>query len=316
MADVAVIGAGTMGHALALVFALGGHRVRLTDNNPATLDRAPRLMQAALASLVEAGEADRSWTAERLQRAVTCVAEAEETVRGADLVIEAIIEQPEVKRRLFAGLDPVMRPDAILASNTSYLDPFPLMPEHRLPRAIIAHWYTPPYLVDLVDIVPNPKTDPAVVEQVRGMIAAMGKKPIVFKQIVPGYVANRIQAAIGLEVYRLLDEGLVTPREIDDSVIHGLALRWPVLGVLAKADFTGLALLQDALRHRTYEPPPLRDNCDTLDRLIAEGRTGVAARAGFFDWGGRSPEELYRERDRKLLALKKAMRAVGSMEPS
>ena len=314
MAQVAVLGAGTMGHALALVFALGGHSVQLTDNNRETLERAPALMTAALATLVQAGEAGADWSAERLGRAVRCLPELEDTVREAELVIEAIIEQPEAKRTLFGQIDGMMREDAIVASNTSYLDVFPLIPKRRQRRALIAHWYTPPYLVDLVDLCPGPETDPAVLESVRGIVAAMGKVPVVFRKLVPGYVANRLQAAMALEVYRLLDEGAATPRDIDASVIHGLALRMPILGVLAKADFTGLALHQDALANGTYAPPEPRGRSEALDRLLAEGRTGVMAGKGFFDWSGESAEDLFRERDSRLLALKRAFREIGPLQ--
>ena len=129
---------------------------------------------------------------------------------------------------------------------------------------------------------------------------------------MPGYVANRIQAAISHEVYQLLDEGLVTPDEIDQSIIHGLALRLLVLGHLAKADFTGLPLMQrslasraDDLSHRTQA------RSTTLDQLVTDGHTGVMSGRGFFDWSDCTPDELFAERDRRLLGLKQAMRQLG-----
>jgi 3-hydroxybutyryl-CoA dehydrogenase len=314
MTDVAVVGAGLMGHALALVFALGGHQVRLTDNNPDTLARAPALMATALATLAEAGEVDASWDGQKLSAAVRCLPSLAKTVRDAALVIEAVVERPDVKRTVYEQLQTLMAPEAILASNTSNMDIFPLVPDALQERTIIAHWYTPPYLCDLVDLCPGPRTKPGMVETVRDMVRAMGKAPVVFKQMVQGYVANRLQAAMQLEVYRLLDEGLVTAKDIDDSVLHGLALRIPILGIMAKADFTGLLLMQQGLRNRSYTPPEPSDQSETLEALIAEGRTGVMAGKGYFDWGDRSPEDLFRERDRKLLALKQALRAIGPME--
>lgn len=313
MSEVAVIGAGTMGHALALVFAIGGHRVRLTDTNPATLRRAPSLMNTALETLAEGGEVSREMQQQGVGQAVRLCETLDDAVRGADLVIEAIIEVEEAKRSLFEQLVPLMRSDAILASNTSQLDPFPLVPSALKPRAMITHWYTPPYLVDLVDVAAGPETDPTVIETVQAMLTAMGKAPIAFKKFVPGYIANRIQAAIAAEVYSLLDRGLATPEEIDLSVIHGLALRLPVLAILAKADFTGLPLVNTVLTNGSYIPPPHPESSPTLDRLVAEGRTGVMAGKGFFDWGGASPEELFRERDRRLLKLKQALRGIPPM---
>lgn len=313
MAEIAVLGAGIMGHGIALVFALGGHAVRLTDSRAEALAKAPALMASALDTLREAGEADASWTAERLREAVRCCPTLAETVAGAEVVIEAITELPEAKRALFDELDGLIGEHAILASNTSYLDVFPLIPARRQRQALIAHWYTPPYLVDLVDIVPGPETDPAAVERMRALILGLGQVPIVLKKFISGYVANRIQSAISLEVFKLLDEGYATPREIDDAIIHGLSLRIPILGHLAKADFTGIELVKNALANRTYEPPVPQGRSEAVDRLVEEGRTGVMAGKGFFDWGGRSPEDLFRERDRRLLALKKAMRAIGPL---
>lgn len=312
MARVAVIGAGTMGHALALVFALGGHQVRLTDSNPATLAKAQGLMEAALATLVEGGEAPRDWTSGHLAQAVARHESLEETVEGAELIVEAIIEVPEAKRTLYQRLDACAPPEAIIASNTSHLDVFPLIPESRQPRAMIAHWYTPPYLVDLVDMIPGPRCEPAAFESVFGMLKAMGKQPLGLKRFVPGYVANRIQAAIGLEVQHLLDEGVASAAEIDAAIVHGLALRLPILGYYAKADFTGLPLMQAVARNKSYTPPPVPDSSPTLDRLVAEGRTGVLAGAGYYDWPG-DPAKLFEARDRRLIALKQAMRDIGTM---
>ena len=310
---VAVIGAGTMGHALALVHALGGHPVRLYDNSPAALAHAPGLMQAALATILEAGEAPPGWTADRLADAVRIVPDIAEAAGGASLIVEAVAEDAAVKRAVFATLDGLAPEDAIFASNTSMLDIFPLVPARRGARTLIAHWYTPPYLIDLVDVVAGPDTDPAVVEQVRALYAGFGKHPIVLRRFVPGFIANRIQAAISLEVNALLDAGVASASDIDESIRHGLALRMALMGHLMKADFTGLALSRKILGNRSYSPPEATGHCATLERLVDAGRTGVDAGAGYYDYGGCSPAELFRERDRKLFELKRAFRAVPGL---
>ena len=139
-----------------------------------------------------------------------------DTVKGAALVVEAVVERPDVKRTLYAQLETMMEPDAILASNTSNLDIFPLVPQAcrhgpssriGIRRPICATWSIS---------APGRRRTPAPSTTVRDIVAAMGKAPVVFKQMVQGYVANRLQAAMQLEVYRLLDEGLVTPKDIDD----------------------------------------------------------------------------------------------------
>jgi 3-hydroxybutyryl-CoA dehydrogenase len=316
MAEIAVLGSGLMGHGIALVLALGGHRVRITDQSAESLDRVPGLMASALATLREAGAVDPAWTPARLEGAVRCATDLAETVDGAEIVIEVITENPEAKRALFQRLDQLLPEGVILASNTSYLNVFPLIPAARQTKSLIVHWYAPPYIVDLVDLVSGPQTEPAVVERMRKLIRDLGQVPIVLKRFIPGYVANRIQSAISAEIYALLDADIASPKEIDDAIVHGIALRLPVLGHLAKADFAGIELLRNTLRNGSYTPPAARTSSATLDALSAEGRTGVMAGKGFFDWGDRTPEDLFRDRDRRLLALKKSMREVGRMEGS
>jgi 3-hydroxybutyryl-CoA dehydrogenase len=310
--NVAVLGAGIMGHALALVHALGGCRVALQDVSAAARDKAPALIDAALATLVEGGEvAPAAAAAARTRIAVT--GELAAALSGCDLVVEAVVEDPEVKRRLFAGIDALAPPHALIASNTSYLDIFPMVPPARARTSLIAHWYTPPYLIDLVDLVGGAETDPAAIETLRALYAGWGKTPVVLRRFIPGYVANRLQAALTREVFFLLDQGYAGAQDIDDAVIHGLALRIPLLGHLKKADFTGLDLVRRALANATVTLAPDAPHSATLDRLVEAGRTGVMSGAGFFDYDGRTPDELFRARDARLLSLKRHLRRIGGI---
>lgn len=304
--SIAVLGAGIMGHALAVVHALGGSRIKLNDSKREVLERAPALIDTALSVLQEAGAISER-DAQAARESIAFEPDQCRAVADADLIVEAVLEDRDIKRSVFALVDEAAPASAVIASNTSNLDIFPLVPERRLARTLIVHWYTPPYIIDLVDVVGSERTDPQVVEAMRGYLEALGKKPVVFSRFINGYVANRLQAAVTLEIARLLDEGYVTPEDVDTSIRHGLAQRMVLLGHLMKADYTGLGLIQKGLANRTYTPPELRGRSDTLDRLIAAGRTGVMAGAGYFDYGGRAPEELFRERDRKLLALKRAV---------
>lgn len=306
---VAVLGAGTMGHALALVHALGGCRVRLQDIDRAALARAPGLIAAAAGTLVASGACTAA-EADAARSRIATSTEAAEAVADADLVVEAIVEDTEIKRGLFAEIARHAPAHAVVASNTSYLDVFPLMPETLGPRALIVHWYTPPYIVDLVDLVGGPATDPAEVERMRGFLTDLGKHPVVLRRFVPGYVANRIQAAINQEVYWLLDEGIADAQTIDDAIRHGLATRLAILGHMMKADYTGLDMVQRGLASGAYVVPEPRTRSTTLDALIAAGRRGVTHGAGFYDYGGRSADALFAERDRKLLALKAAIARI------
>ncbi|MGI9509121.1 MAG: 3-hydroxyacyl-CoA dehydrogenase family protein [Geminicoccaceae bacterium] len=303
---VAVIGAGTMGHALALVHALGGCRVHITDRDRGILERSIGLIGAAADTLVQADAIGAKEAGEALARIEKKTA-LEETLSDAELVVEAIIESPAAKRSLFAEIDEFAPKAAVIASNTSYLDVFPLIPERRLEHSLIVHWYTPPYIVDLVDIAGGPGTDPGLLIRMRDFYQTLGKRPIVFEQLVQGYIANRLQSALNLEVLHLLDEGLATAEDIDTAIIHGLAQRLAIQGQIGKIDYTGLDMMQRAIANRVYDPPDVKDSSRSIDALIAEGRQGVMSGAGFYDYGDSTPEELFRTRDRKLLALKRAL---------
>ena len=311
---VAILGAGTMGHALALVHALSGCSVRLQDIDTATLERAPQLIDSALSTLGDSGSISEAEAAAALAR-ISCVAKLDEAVAGADLVVEAVVEDVAVKRQLFAAIDQAAPPDAVIASNTSYLDVFPLIPQARQPRAIITHWYTPPYIIDLVDIVAGPEAEAGLALEVADFYRGMGKQPVVLERMISGYIANRLQQAMTQEILRLLDEGWAGPAEIDASIRHGLGLRLLLMGQLKKADYTGLDMMRRALANGTYTPPePIRQS-PTLERLIEAGRTGVMSGRGFYDYEGRSPEALLRTRDQQLLALKRALSDITKEEP-
>jgi 3-hydroxybutyryl-CoA dehydrogenase len=307
--QVAVIGAGTMGHGIALVYALAGCTVRLTDSHPAALERAGPLVDAALDILVDC-EVVTAEAARLARGRIQTFSSLAETVEDAGLIIEAVIEDRDIKQALFVELDRLAPADAIIASNTSNLDIFPLVPKHRLPRTLIVHWYAPAYIVDLVDIVGNADTEPSIIENMRAFLTAAGKKPVVLKRFIAGYIANRLQSAWTREVFWLIEQGVAEPADIDAAIKYGLAQRMALLGHAMKSDFGGLALTRRMLADSDYAPPPPRRNFDFLDQMVAKGHTGVMAGRGFYDYGERSPKEILAERDRRLIALKRAVSKI------
>lgn len=310
---VGVIGAGTMGHALALVHALGGCKVALHDSNSDVLSRAPELIQAACTTLQQAGTITSQQAQVAMDR-ITPTDHLADAVAQADLVIEAVVEKSEIKRAVFEQIDKHAPEAAIIASNTSYLDVFPLVPKARQPRTAIAHWYTPPYIIDLVDLAPGPETKPSVIEALRTTYESFGKAPLVFPRLVPGYIANRLQAALNLECLRLIDQGDVTAQDIDFSIQHGLVDRLTVLGHMRKMDYTGLEMVRNGIAGRTYQPPENTGESPVLDRLITAGRTGVHAGAGFYDYSDTSAKDLFRKRDLQLLQLKSQLQTLNNGE--
>lgn len=309
---VTIVGAGTMGHSLAQVFAQNGCEVWLTDVKEEILAKARILVGANLQTLVELKLLAEKDAAQALARLHTTT-RIEEAGRNADFAIEAIIEDAAAKKEIFKTLDRVCPPQAILASNTSYLDIFKFVETGRPDKVLITHWFAPPHIVPLVEIVRGPQTSAEVVEAVKALMIRVGKKPIVISKFLPGFIANRLQSALSQEVLFLLDNGYATAEDIDCATKASFGLRMPIVGLVKRFDFAGLDLAQKILRNRQYEPPRAVDHSPSIDRLVAQGRLGVKTGAGFYDYGGRSSEEIMKERDLKLIRLRELLKELGEL---
>ena len=198
-ARIAVIGAGLMGHGIAQVFALGGHDVTITDSFTANLDTVKARISANLADLEDDAAAVNR---------VTPNADMAATVRDADYVVEAVLEDLALKQKLFAEIEKHARPDAILASNTSVIPITSIMEglKHR-ERALGTHWWNPPYLVPLVEVIGTLWTSSQVIDTTMALHKAIGKTPVHVKKDVAGFVGNRLQHALKREAIALVAAG-------------------------------------------------------------------------------------------------------------
>ena len=314
MNNVTIVGAGTMGHSLAQVFAQGGYQVFLNDISQNILIRAKSLIEANLETLAEVGLFDSKDHSAVVEERITYTTDLAAAVASSKLVIEAIVEDPDAKKELFSELDRLSPPEAILASNTSYLDIYEFVETRRPGKVIITHWFAPPHIIPLVEIVPGPRTSPETVGIVKKILDNLGKQTIVLNKFLPGFIANRLQAALSLEVYHLLDNGYATPEDIDRATKASFGLRMPILGLVKRVDFTGLDLAQKALRNKSYGPPPVRGRSEVVDLMVSQGRLGVKAGKGFYDYGDTPIEEILRERDLKLLKLRSFLFDLGELD--
>jgi 3-hydroxybutyryl-CoA dehydrogenase len=310
--NVTIVGAGTMGHSLAQAFAQGGFNVWLNDVQEAILSKAWSLISSNLMTLVELGLLPKDQRTPILNRIQTTT-KIEEAGKEADLVVEAIIEDAGAKKEMFRTLDKICPRRAILASNTSYMDIFKFVETNRPEKVLITHWFAPPHIVPLVEIVCGPETAPETVDVVKALLVKLGKKPIVLSRFLTGFIANRLQSALGNEVLFLLDNGYATPEDIDEATKASFGLRIPILGLVKRMDFTGLDLSQKIIGNRLYEPPQPQGKSKSVDQLIAQGKLGVKSGSGFYDYGGRSTEEIMKERDIKLIKLKEFLRDLGEL---
>jgi len=290
---IAIIGAGLMGHGIAQVFALAGHAVKVYD--PST-DALHSLQERIRRNLEDLGQ-DLS-AVER----VTPVAILEDCVKRADVVFEAGPENLEFKQKLFSQLETIAPREAILASNTSVIPITEIMKGLKTgDRALGTHWWNPPYLVPLVEVIKTPETDAAVAQNMFNLLAEAGKTPAMVEKDVPGFIGNRLQHALWREAISLVANGVCDAETVDTVVKASFGRRLPVLGPLENADLVGidltLAIHQTVLPSIDCTPGP----SPYLNTLIDAGRLGMKSGEGFRKW---TPEQQSELRSRVLAHLK------------
>ncbi len=308
-AKVAVIGAGTMGHSLALLFARAGSQVALVDLNRDILDTAVKKMAHSLDTFERyepAGEPARD-----VLRRVTTTTDTVGAVKDADKVLEVVVENADIKRTLYNHIAPHLKADAVLCSNASALVPFELAPESLLPRMAMTHYFVPPHIIPLVEIVGSEKTDPDISLSLKAYLEQAGMVPIVLSKYIPGLIINRIQRAIFREAYALVGDGTIDAEQFDLAVKASLGIRYPVQAVLNNRDHAGIDSTLKVWKSQKMGLVDHEDVPPVLETLVAQGRLGVKAGRGFLDYGGKSPEEITRESEEKLFQMRKFMRESG-----
>ena len=233
-------------------------------------------------------------------------------VAQAGLIFEAVPEKLDLKTSFYQQLDALCAPDVIFASNTSAMPIGSLAKASRHPERVIGtHFFNPAQLIPLVEVVPNEKTDARVVDTVLRLLTAVGKKPIHVKKDLPGFLANRLQHALGREAVSLVQNGIASPEDVDAAVKTSIALRLLFSGPVEQRDLNGLDTyvgitksLYPALED-TKETPPM-----AVD-MVAQGHLGLKSGRGFYDWTGQDPAEVSARKNRQVVALLKFLKTVS-----
>jgi 3-hydroxybutyryl-CoA dehydrogenase len=299
----AVIGTGMMGPGIALTLAIGGLRCTIVSRTATRATEGLAKARAQADLLARNGLMERV-AADGAVALLSASAEFDPSIAGAALVVESGPEDMAWKQDLFARMDAIAPPDTILASNTSGLSITAIGSRCSRPeRVMTTHFWNPPHLMPLVEIVQSERTSPELVETVRALLAACGKTPVVVHKDRPGQLGNRLQMALVREAVNIIAEGIADADAIDTVAKNGFGLRMPAYGILEHQDVVGLDLgirVLDYVARDLYNEPRAPEY---MQALVDAGQVGAKAGRGFYDWSVKSAEDVRAQRDAFLVEV-------------
>lgn len=300
---ISVLGAGTMGHGIAEVFAMAGHEVNLYDTSEKMLEAVGGMMRQEMAFMAEHELITHDAVEKALQN-IKLYNNLAEAVREADYVIEATPENMDLKQSLFEQLDKLCKPECILASNTSSLPLARMMEkvsEARKKRMMVCHWYNPAHLMPIAELSFFGNMPEEIYQEVAALYEKAGKQTVRVKKDVPGLVANRIQQGVAREVFSIMEQGIADPEDVEKALKFGPAFRYATTGQLVVADMGGLDIwctvgdnLLEVMDNRRSANPLLRQK-------VQEGKLGMKSGEGFFSYPPEQVEELKNKFNKKLI---------------
>ena len=300
--NICNVGTGTMGHGTAVMFAKAGYNVKMYGRTQESIDRGMKGIRSALETYKAHQLVTEAEIPQILAR-VQGVTSLEEAAKDADFVIESVAEDLAVKRAMFAQLDKLCPAHTIFATNTSGLSPSAVAEAvSRKDKFVVAHFWNPPHLVPLVEVVPGKHTAPETVKATWELMEKIGKKPVALKREALGFIGNRLQLAMLREALYIVQEGIATPEAVDATVRYSLGRRYGVTGPLESADLGGLDIFQNISSYLYKDLCNNPDSSPLLAETVARGDLGAKTGKGFYDWT--SPEvlgKLKKEREAVLI---------------
>jgi len=297
ISNIAVIGAGMIGPGIAEIFAARNYPVCLLDLREEILSKAIESIRLNLSMMAQKGLVQKSEIDTVISRIKTTTDMAE-AASEAQLVIEAVTENLELKQKIFQDLDRLCSPEAILATNTSVISVTEIASKaYQRERIVGTHFWNPPYIIPLVEVVKGKNTSEKTLETTYQFLKNAGKHPIKVMKDAPGFVGNRLQHALWREAISIVENGIADPATVDEAIKQGFGLRLPVLGPLENADMVGLDLTLSVhdyvLKYLESSPRP----SPLLEEKVKGGELGFKTGQGFYTW---SAEEAQRSRERLL----------------
>jgi 3-hydroxybutyryl-CoA dehydrogenase len=300
---IGVIGAGLMGHGIAQVFASAGYKVNLYDADRATLEAAKGKIEANFKPFIALGLAKPEDVTGCLGRVFPCPS-LEALCKGPQYIIEAILEDLELKRTVFAEVERHAAPDAILSSNTSAISITEIAAAlNNRGRFLGTHFWNPPQVLPCVEVIRGEHTAEGAFETVFALMEKVGKVPVRVLKDVPGFLGNRLQHAMWREAISLCDKKVASAEDIDKVVKYGFGARMPFIGPMETADLAGLVLTRDIHRYLFPYLESATKPAPVLEELVSEGATGVRAGRGFYEWTPEKIQQIIEQRDTVLLRI-------------
>jgi 3-hydroxyacyl-CoA dehydrogenase len=300
---IAVLGAGTMGPGIAQTYAMGGYQVTMWTRSESTREKAKAALRTQLETFAQEGEI-KAEDVDTIYSRVNFALTVEEAVAGADFIQETIVENRDAKVALYEQLAACVSPEAIIASNTSAMNIFEVVPEKLLPQQIICHWYAPPQLIPLVEVVKSEQAPQEYADIAIALLKKCGKTAVLMKKFIRGYIVNRLQQCLNREVFFLLDNGYCDAEAIDLAAKASFIPRACVLGLCKRADFGGLDMTANNYKNHSYTMPEHGDEMPhVLEEHIEHGELGIKTGHGFYDYEGQDIEALKAKRDKQLFEV-------------
>ena len=289
--NILIAGGGMMGKNIAFVFTANpDYQISVYDLYPTDV---PGGIRKNCAQLIEKGVITAGELEQRLQRIDFTTDIDSELIKKADLVIEAVFEDMQIKRETFAKLEARCRPDTIFCTNTSVMSPSEISAELKYrERFVGTHFWNPGHLIPLVEVVKSDATSDATAQTVMEVLKGVGKEPVLCKKDVPGFIANRMQHALWREAISIVENGIVDAETVDKAVRYSFGLRLPQLGPLTNSDMVGTELTFNIHNYilrfleDSHTPSPL------LTQMKEEGKMGFKSGEGFMKW---TPEEVEKQ---------------------
>lgn len=303
LSSVAVLGAGIMGSGIAQIFAQAGFEVWLYSRTEETLQNAIKKIEHNQETLV-ANNALSPENAREALRRISTTTDLVEAVDGVDLVNENLPEQLELKQEVFENLGEISLPETLLTTDTSGLSITEIAERTSHPGRVAGmHWWNPPHIVPLVEIVRGESTTDQTVKTLYTLLEKLGKKPVVVKKDVPGFIGNRLQSAIFREILYLLENEVAEPKDIDVVMKYGPGFRYSAIGPVQTMDLAGLDTVVSVSDYLFKELDRSTKPNRLLKKLVKEGKLGAKTGSGLYEYTEEALARIIRERDEKFIQV-------------